>query len=182
MDLAQLIGIIVAGGVGVAGIFKFSSEKIIETALKKALHREQLLTEADLAFRQQQLAELYGPLYATLKLNSQLYPIWMDGKLADVNQDVIELFKQQNDEAVQLLKTKAHLIEGAQFPPEFIEYMTSVTIWGMYCARPDSPYIPEEVAQLPQVQWPAEFEEYVYETTERLKAELDRLRLKYRAK
>ena len=182
MDLVQLIGIIAAGGLGISGIFKFSSEKIIETALKKALHKEQLLAEADLDFRQRQLEELYGPLYATLKLNSQLYPIWMDGQLADVNRDVVELFKQQNDEAVHLLKTKAHLIEGANFPPEFIEYMTSVTVWGMYCTRPDAPYIPEEIARLRQVQWPAEFEEYVYGTTERLKAELDRLRLKYRAR
>ena len=117
-----------------------------------------------------------------MNLNSLLYPLWIGGKLADVNRDVIELFKQQNDETVHLLKTKAHLIEGAQFPPEFTEYMTSVTIWGMYCTRADAPHVPEEVAQLKQVQWPAEFEEYVYGTTERLKAELDRLQLKYRAR
>ncbi|MEM6502773.1 MAG: hypothetical protein AAF685_13155 [Cyanobacteria bacterium P01_C01_bin.89] len=182
MDWVQVAGIIVAGGLGISGIFKFSSEKVIETALKKALHREQLLAEADLIFRQQQLGELYGPLYATLKLNSQLYPLWIDGKLSEVNQDVIDLFRQQNDEMVHLLKTKAHLIEGAQFPPEFIEYMTSVTVWGMYCTRPDSPYIPDEIAQLEQVRWPKEFEDYVYETTENLKAELNRLRRKYRVK
>ncbi|MEM9771994.1 MAG: hypothetical protein AAF889_10455 [Cyanobacteria bacterium P01_D01_bin.73] len=182
MDWVQIAGIIVAGGLGISGIFKFSSEKVIETALKKALHREQLLAEADLMFRQQQLGELYGPLYATLKLNSQLYPLWIDDKLSEVNQDVIDLFRQQNDEMVQLLKTKAHLIEGSQFPPEFIEYMTSVTVWGMYCTRPDSPYVPEEVAQLEQVQWPKKFEDYVYETTENIKEELDRLRRKYRVK
>jgi hypothetical protein len=181
MDPIQFIGIILAGGLGISGIFKFSSEKIIETGLQKVLHKERLLTEADLVYRQRQLEEFYGPLYASLKLNSKLYPLWLEGKLSEVNQEVIDLFKRQNDAAIAILKTKAHLIEGSEYPPEFIEYMTSATIWGMYCTRSDAPYMPEHVANLEAVNWPQEFEVYIYQKTEELKRELDTLRIKYRA-
>lgn len=181
MDPIQLIGIVLAGGLGISGIFKFSSEKIIETGLQKVLHKERLLTEADLTYRQRQLEEFYGPLYASLKLNSKLYPLWLEGKLSEVNSDVINLFKRQNDEAIAILKTKAHLIEGAEYPPEFIEYMTSATIWGMYCTRLEAPYLPEHVANLEEVIWPKQFEDYIYRKTEELKHELDTVRIKYRA-
>jgi hypothetical protein len=182
MEPIQLIGIILAGGLGLSGIFKFSSEKIIETGLQKVLHKERLLTEADLAYRQRQLEEFYGPLYASLKLNSRLYPLWLEGKLSEVNAEVIDLFKRQNDAAIAILKTKAHLIEGSDYPPEFIEYMTSATIWGMYCTRSDAPYMPDHVAALMEVRWPQEFEAYIYDKTEELKQELDALRIKYRAR
>lgn len=112
MDPIQLIGIILAGGLGLSGIFKFSSEKIIETGLQKVLHKERLLTEADLAYRQRQLEEFYGPLYASLKLNSQLYPLWLEGKLSEVNAEVIDLFKRQNDERSPFSKRKLTSSKG----------------------------------------------------------------------
>ena len=41
--------------------------------------------------------------------------------------------------------------------------------------------MPEHVANLEAVNWPQEFEDYVYRKTEELKRELDTLRIKYRA-
>jgi hypothetical protein len=60
--------------------------------------------------------------------------------------------------------------------------MTSATIWGMYCTRPDHPYIPDPVAKLEQVTWPKEFESHIFAKTEELKRTLDALLIKYRAK
>ena len=182
MDLVQILGVFLASALGTATFIKFSAEKIIETGLQKALHKQKLLTEADLEFRQRQLEEFYGPIYASLKLSSEIYPLWMEGKITEVNQDIIELFNRQNNEITTILKTKMHLMDGEDFPPEFIKFMTSATIWGMYCTRPEHPYIPEHVADIEQVKWPKEFEQHIFEKTEELKQNLDNLLVKYRAK
>lgn len=182
MDLVQILGVFLASALGAGAFLKFSAEKIIETGLQKALHKEQLLTEADLDYRKRQIEEFYGPIYACLKLNSQIYPLWERGKFQEINQAVIDLFKQNNDEITMILKTKAHLIDGAEYPQEFIRFMTSATIWGMYCTRSDQPYLPEHVAALKEVKWPVEFENHIFSKTEELKQTLDILLVKYRAK
>lgn len=182
MDLVQLLGVFLASVLGAGAFFKFSAEKVIETGLQKALHRENLLTEADLEFRQRQIEEFYGPIYASLKLSSEIYPLWLQGRFKEVDREIIALFKQQNEEIINILKTKAHLIDGAAYPPEFIKFMTSATLWGMYCSRPNDPYLPEHVAGLEPVQWPQEFEHYIFVKTEELKRTLDQLLIKYRVK
>jgi hypothetical protein len=182
MDLLQILGVFLASALGAGTFLKFSAEKIIETGLQKALHKEQLLTAADLEYRKRQIEEFYGPIYASLKLNSEIYTLWLDGHLKDVNQDVITTFKQNNDEITTILKTKAHLIDGANYPPEFTKFLTSTTIWGLYCTRPEQPYIPQDVADLPAVKWPEEFQSHIFTKTEELKKNLDGLLIKYRAK
>jgi hypothetical protein len=182
MDIVQILGVFLASALGAGTFLKFSAEKIIETGLQKALHQETLLTEADLEFRKRQIEEFYGPIYASLKLSSEIYPLWMQGSLKEVNPDIIALFKRQNDEITTILKTKAHLMDGGEFPPEFIQFMTSATIWGMYCTRPDQPYVPENVASMEQVKWPQEFENHIFSKTEELKETFDMLLVKYRAK
>jgi hypothetical protein len=37
-----------------------------------------LLTTADLEFRKRQVEEFYGPIYASLKLSSEIYPLWLN--------------------------------------------------------------------------------------------------------
>jgi hypothetical protein len=182
MDIAQILGVFLAGALGAGTFLKFSAEKIIETGLQKALQKEMLLTTADLEFRKRQVEEFYGPIYASLKLSSEIYPLWLNQSFKEVNHDVIALFKQQNDEIITILKTKAHLMDGAEFPPEFIKFMTSATIWGMYCKRVDQPYLPEHVANIEEVKWPVEFENHIFRKTEELKRTLDALLIKYRAK
>jgi len=182
MDLVQILGVFLASALGAGTFLKFSAEKIIETGLQKALHKEQLLTETDLEFRKRQIEEFYGPIYASLKLSSQIYPLWIEGKIKEVNHDVIDLFKQQNDEITTILKTKAHLMDGAEFPPEFTQFMTSATIWGMYCTRKDDPNLPDHVANIDSIKWPQKFESHIYSKTEELKQTLDNLLIQYRAK
>ncbi|MEM8641428.1 MAG: hypothetical protein AAGG51_21810 [Cyanobacteria bacterium P01_G01_bin.54] len=186
MDILQIIAAFLASALGAGTILRFSAEKLIESRIEKVVQKEMLLTETDLNYRQRQLEEFYGPIYASLKLNDQIYNIWNtpENVLADVNQDVIDLFIQNNAAIIEILKTKAHLMDGATFPPEFVEYMTSTTLWGLYCQRPDQPWIPEAVKTklAPQIAWPENFEKYIYEKTETLKQELDSLLIKYRAK
>ena len=182
MDLVQILGVFLASALGAGTFLKFSAEKVIEAGLQKALHKEILLTATDLQFRKRQIEEFYGPIYASLKLSSEIYPLWIKGTIKEVNQDVIALFKRQNDEITTILKTKTHLMDGEDFPPEFIKFMTSATIWGLYCTRPDHPYLPEHVAGIDQVKWPKEFENHIFEKTEELKKTLDSLLMKHRAK
>lgn len=182
MNLMQMLGVFLASALGAGTFLRFSAEKMIETGLQKALHKEKLLTETDLNFRQRQLEEFYGPIYASLKLNAEIYPLWVEGKITEVNQDVINLFEQQNKEITKILKTKMHLMDGEDLPPEFVKFMTSATIWGMYCTRADSPYLPDRVASLEEVKWPEEFEQHIFEKTEALKKTLDVLLVKHRAK
>ena len=102
MDILQMFGIFLASALGAGTFLKFSAEKIIETGLQKVLHQENLLTETDLTFRLRQMEEFYGPIYASLKLNSQIYPLWRDQYLQEVNRDIINLFKQHNDEIITI--------------------------------------------------------------------------------
>jgi hypothetical protein len=180
LNFTDLISVFIAVAAGAGVFLKLFAEKTITAGIDKALHKEKLLAEVELEFRQRQLEELYGPIYASLRLNEKIYPIWLSGKLQDVNADIIAMFKQQNDEIITILKTKAHLIDGREYPPQFTQFMTSATIWGMYCTRKDEPWIPENVAEIESVKWPTEFEAHIYQKTEELKRRLDELLAKHR--
>lgn len=181
-ELLQAFLAFLGASVGAAAIMKFSAEKIIEAGIQKALHREKMLTEAELEYRKRQLEEFYGPIYASLKLSALIYPLWLEGRFKEVNLDIIHMFKKENDDVVQILKTKAHLIDGAEFPPAFTRYMTAVSLWGMYCTRPDQPWYPPEIGAMAELQWPDEFEDYIFKKTEELKHRLDTLLRKHQAR
>ena len=146
--------------------------------IKARISQDAAVAQSDLEFCKQQLSEFYGPLYAYTKLNAEIYDIWMDHKLEDINVELIALFRKQNEEAVQILSTKLHLVEGDKTPPEFARFMSSVTLWNLYTARPNHE-VPDHVVALPQAKYPVEFDHYIFETTERLKNKLDSLHRKY---
>lgn len=135
--------------------------------------------QSELEYRKEQLEEFYGPIYARLKLSGELYRLWMDKKLQGVNKGIIETFRQQNEEVKNIIATKAHLIDGDQIPEVFTHFMTSTTIWNWYTARPDQPWVDEDVASLPASKWPKDFETYIFAKTEELKGKLDQLHKKY---
>lgn len=152
----------------------------IEHFFAVALQARETVGTSALEYRKLQLAEFYGPIYSYLKLNTQLYDIWMSGKLQDINLEIIALFRRQNEEIMNILATKLHLVEGGKPPPAFTHFMTCVTLWNIYTARRDQPWVPESVAALPQSKFPEEFQEYIYTTTEMLKEKLDDLHKKYK--
>ncbi|HME32082.1 MAG TPA: hypothetical protein VKG65_04955 [Terriglobales bacterium] len=131
--------------------------------------------ESELEYRKAQLAEFYGPIYAHLKLSQELYGIWMAHKLRAVNKEIISLFREQNEAIIQIITTRAHLIDGDTIPDVFTRFMTSVTIWNFFTARVDKPSVDDDVAALPQAKWPHEFVDYIYSNTQQLKKRLDHL-------
>ena len=82
---------------------------------------------------------------------------------------------------MMILKTKAHLIDGAGWPPEFTRFITSATIWNIYCSREHEPWLPEHVKRIEEIQWPNEFQVHIFAKTEQLKTRLDALLSKYKA-
>ena len=176
-----LIGILsgVAGSVGGVWLVRSFFGAGIKHFLDVALHARNTVGSSSLEYRKQQLSEFYGPIYAYLRLNEQLYDIWMSGKLQDVNVEIIDLFRSQNQRIMEILATKLYLVEGDQLPPSFIRFMTAETLWNLYTARRDQPWVPEMVAALPQAKYPEEFDLYIRKTTEQLKKKIDKLHKRY---
>jgi hypothetical protein len=133
-----------------------------------------LVEKSEFEHRKQQLEQFYGPIYAYLKRGGGLYAIWREGRLAEVNDQVLRLFRDQNDAIARIITEKAHLIEGAAMPPVFQRFMTSAALFNLYTKRPGAIAGPLTSA-IPEAKWPDDFEAYIFGTTEALKKDLDRL-------
>ena len=81
---------------------------------------------------------------------------------------------------MHLIRTKIHLIDEPEFPPQMMNFVSSIAIWNMYTSKQDG--LPEEIAHLPGVEFPKEFRDYIFSNTERLKRTLDQLYEKYAVK
>lgn len=117
--------------------------KGLEHALNVTLQERKILGESELQYRKQQLAELYGPIYALLKTSEDVYRLWIAKSLGEINDQILHLMKEQNEMIMDILVHKAHLIDGDNMPVEFQKFMTSATIWNLHgapgstiCARP----------------------------------------------
>jgi hypothetical protein len=147
--------------------------------IKATISRQSLVGQSELDFRKRQLAEFYGPIYARMKSSKDLYPMWMSGKLSAVNKEIIQKFRQDNEIIAQIIVSNIHLIDGNTIPQALIDYMTSTTIWNLYTARLETPWIDNDVAQLEKAKWSTDFEDYIIIKTEELKMRLDELHQKY---
>jgi hypothetical protein len=147
--------------------------------IEAKISRATWVGQSELEYRKEQLEEFYGPIYARLKLSGELYRLWMDHKLQGVNEGIIDTFHRQNEEIKNIIFTKAHLIDGAQIPEVFTRFMTSTTIWNWYTARPDQPWLDQDVASLQESKWPKDFETYIFSATEELKTKLNKLYQKH---
>jgi hypothetical protein len=54
--------------------------------------RSDVLWRGELAIRQQQLAELYGPIYGFVKSQEDIYHLWMAGRMGEKNFEVKNCF------------------------------------------------------------------------------------------
>jgi hypothetical protein len=148
-------------------------------SIKSQISAGAFVGQSELDFRKAQLADFYGPIYARLKLSSELYALWMDHKLKEINPNVIDLLRGQNDAIIDIITSRAHLIDDAEIPEVFTRYMTSVATWNFYTSRPGQQWVEGHVAQLPQAKWPEEFRTYIFTKTQELKRRLDELHRKY---
>jgi hypothetical protein len=130
---------------------------------------------AEIAYRQRQLAEFYGPIYASLKLTGRLWRLLSDGKIGSIRDPVMDLFREQNQMILKLLQTKFDLVEGATIPPSFAKYATSVTLFNLGTTSGPNNNNPPDVASLEEAAWPHEFFDDILATTEKLKRCLDEL-------
>ena len=145
-------------------------QRITDHALGISMLKREAVGRSELEFRKQQLAELYGPLYSFLKTHRDILTYWTEGKLPGIDAGLRRVIKERSDALVQLLSTKAHLIEGAKMPDGFIQLMTNVTIWGLYVTETESHSVPESVTRLERYRFPLDFEKELFKTTEKLKA------------
>lgn len=175
MEVLNTLSGALLGGLVASGILKIVFDKSLAAGLKAVHERSMLGAKAELDYRLQQLEEFYGPIYAYLKSSEVLYPLWMEGKLTEINSDIIQMFKAQNDHIQEILTNKCHLIDGDEMPEEFTAFTTSTYIWGAYCSRENEPYVPEHVAGLSQTAWPEAFQNHIYAKTHELKARLNQL-------
>lgn len=175
-------GVLTGLGTGalLASLFKQFLQEGIANWFKTIQQARGIVGEAEIQYRQQQLSEFYGPLYAYMQGSQPIYDLWMAGKLHHVNDPVKARFREQNECVLSIIRTKAHLIDEGVFPNELARFMTSVTIWNLYTSLQGG--LPKEVAELPEASFPREFQEYIYAKTEELKAELERLYKKYGVK
>ena len=170
----------IVGGLIASGVLKLVLDKSLSASLSKILKKNEIGGKADLEYRERQLEEFYGPIYSYLESNKLIYPLWLDGKLKEVNYEIIKMFKAQNDRINEIITNKAHLIEGNKMPEEFTAFATSSKIWNIYCIRENEPYLPEHVANLPEVKWPERFEDHIHNKTIELKSRLNELYDKYK--
>ncbi len=151
----------------------------ITEQIRSQISQGAVVGRSELEYRKAQLAEFYGPIYARLKISRDLYGLWMAGKVSAINREVIALFRRQNEAITEIITTKAHLINGPEIPPVFTRFMTAVTIWNYFTARPDQPFVEPDVAALPEAAFPQDFADYIFSETQTLKARLDQLHRKY---
>src|SRR5574340_31696 len=112
----------------------------ITEQIRSEISQGAVVGRSELEYRKAQLAEFYGPIYARLKISRDLYGLWMGGKLAGINRDIIALFRRQNEAITEIITTKAHLINGPEIPEVFTRFMTAVSIWNHFTARADRPF------------------------------------------
>jgi hypothetical protein len=135
--------------------------------------------EAEVEYREKQLAEFYGPIYGSIKLTGRLWRLYIEGKLAPIGAEMNQLFREQNNEIVQVLKSKFYLVEGDKIPSSFSDYLTSVMLFNIGTVKGGG-FSPQEIANLPEAKFPTDFFNYIISTTEALKAALDKLYKEYR--
>jgi len=179
MDFIQNFSSAVVGALLASGVFKLLLEKSLTASLTRILKEREIAGHAELDYRQKQVEEFYGPIFSYLEANKVIYPLWLSGKLTEVNYEIIKMFKAQNDHITEIITNKAHLIDGERMPEELTAFTTSAKIWNMYCIRQDAPYLPDHVASLPEVKWPDRFEGYIHDKTFELKSRLNELYQKY---
>lgn len=146
----------------------------VKHLLKVDESRRDALIKSQISFKERQLSEFYGPIYAELKRGQPIYGLWTAGRLHEIEKDVCELFVKSNDAITQLLLTKSHLIRGDTIPKSFTDFLTHVAVWHAFL-RTEHGGIPLSVADFPEAYFPIPFREEIFATTEALKRELDTL-------
>jgi hypothetical protein len=139
--------------------------------------------EAQLKFVERQIEELYGPLAATLYEGRRTFLDLLDSLgrdhvfPADGELPMDELrtwlfwaeseFLPRNDYIKTLLRTKAHLIDGGEFPQSYVEFLDHCNSWAVNHRRWKEQHV--KYSWHSKIDWPAAFESDVINTFQTLK-------------
>lgn len=150
----------------------------ITKAVDQRFARSDVLWRGELTFRQQQLAELYGPVYGYIKSQEEIYRLWMAQRMVERNSEVKKLFSLQNEKIRDLIVAKAHLIEGGKMPDSFVRFVTSTLVFDLYATYGEGD-VPQHLRDDPTSAYPRDFNEHVIKVTEALKARIETLNRQY---
>jgi hypothetical protein len=151
----------------------------ITKSVDQQFARSDVLWRGELAFRQQQLAELYGPVYGYIKSQEAIAELWRSKKMSEKNLEVKKLFSAQNLRVRELIIAKAHLIEGGDMPSSFVQFFTSTLIFDLYAATTNEGQVPQHLRDDPKSAYPLEFNAHIIRVTEALKTRIKELNEQY---
>ena len=182
MDIAEIFaGSLVSASAVVAValyVARESFKKLLDKELATYKHelelsasRRTLAAKAEIEFRERQLGEFYGPIYAILKRGRTVHQLWMDRKLGQIDEQLMKFSVESNEQIVDILIRNIHLIDGAVIPPSFVHYLSHVVIWHSHLAA-GLGGVTSSQQDFPEAYYPVEFEQEIFETTERLKRNL----------
>ena len=97
----------------------------ITRKVDQSYSREDFLWKSELEFREKQLANFYGPAYGYVMTQRDIFGLWFDQKMPEVNHEVKKLLSKQNNLLRQLIIENSHLIEGPQMPTSFVRFCAS---------------------------------------------------------
>jgi hypothetical protein len=178
-----------AGGAAAAGVIAFlareSLTRFFDRKAEQFKHQlgvdattRELLLRSQIEFKERQLAEFYGPIYAYLKRGRPIYDLWTKGRLDEVEGDIRTLFTTANEEIVRIILTKSHLVRGPSIPESFTLFLTHVAVWHAYL-KTTHKGVPLSRQEFPEAYYPDDFAREIVETTESLKREIDDLYGRY---
>jgi hypothetical protein len=133
----------------------------------------------ELVYRQEQLSQFYGPVYAILGSQMQTFDLWIKGKMGEKNREVKEYFAAQNERICELITSHAHLIEGRVFPQSFTNFFTNALIFKLYAASSENGEVPEHLTRRALNMPFGEFSSDIISVTHALKVRLENLHLKH---
>jgi hypothetical protein len=150
----------------------------ITTAIAQKYSKANFVWQSELAYKQQQLAELYGPALVILQGYNDVFDIWKGGKMGQVHKAAIKLISDESKALRGLLINKAHLIEGAAVPPGCGEFFTSSVLFDLYVASDDGGMVAGELQD--KVKSPDVLTDHIVSTVKELKAQIANLRSQYK--
>ncbi|MFT3813121.1 MAG: hypothetical protein QM740_07045 [Acidovorax sp.] len=165
-------------GAAVAAISWFVNHRL--TSQREEKRRR---IESQLKFIERQIEELYGPLAASLYEGRRTYQDLLDslGRTyvfpaeEDLPADELRTwlfwaeteFLPRNEHIKTLLKTKAHLIYGGEFPASYVDFLDHCNSWAVNHRRWKDEQV--KYSWHSKIDWPETFENQAIETFQFLK-------------
>jgi hypothetical protein len=181
-----LSGLLSGGAVLGVGVYIFQASfnrlldqkmEVFKQQLQVGTTLRELTLKSQIEFRERQLGEFYGPIYAILSRNVPLWEHFEQHKLDRILPAINQLFVDGNTTIVKILLEKANLIVGNEIPVSYIDFLVHASVWTAF-RKTGNGEVPSK-AQYPEAWYPDAFQEAIFATTKQLKQELADLHARY---